>query len=219
MRALTSFLPYVMPYVNGCTEPMAEQAILSACIELCGKSCLVQRVIAESAVADASDYDVEEPPQMVLVRILQVFYGTRILKARSLDTVTHAVAMRGESINGETIGSGTPTEWFARDPSNPIVSVYPPPAAAANEILTIRAAYQPSRSATSVEDTLYDDYAEDIAAGAVARLLTMPNQSFSSPLSIKAFRDQFLGAVSAASVIARVGLGAASSRIKPVRFA
>lgn len=212
MRDVSSFLPFVLPYVPGCSDPMAEQAVLSACIEFCGRSLLVQNISEEDAVADQPDYDVEEPSNMALVKVLSVYHLDTQLKPRSREMVVRASAQRVTAITGVTVVSGTPTEWFSRDPAEPVISVYPPPDTAGAGAITIVAAHQPTRAATRVADTLYDDYAEDIAAGAIARLLLMPAQPFTAPTLSKPYRDQFTAAVNAAATLARVGLASTASR-------
>lgn len=219
MRTVASFLPFVVPYLPGVSDPMAEQAIVSACIEFCGRSLLVQNTSVENAVVGESDVDVEEPAMMALVKVLAVYHLDAELKSRAREMVLRGTAARGEAIAGVTSTTGTPTEWFNRDPSSPVVSVYPAPSEAATAAFTIVAAHQPTRTATKVADVLFDDYAEDIAAGAIARLLLMPAQPFTAPALSKPYRDQFLDAVKAAATLARVGLGAASSRVRPVAFA
>ena len=213
MKPLSDFLPFVLPYVSGCTDAMAEQAILSACIEFAGKSCIVQYTQAESSVAGQADYDVEEPAQMTLVRTLLVFYNSQKLDAVARAMLTNAMAARGESIGGDDVELGTPREWVMRDPAQPIVSLYPRPAASEVGAITIVSAYQPTRAATRVADILYDDYAADIGAGAVGMLLMMPNQQFSAPAFAKPFKDQFQAAISTATALARTGLGTGSLRV------
>lgn len=156
---------------------------------------------------------------MALVRVLQVYHLDRELTPRSREMVMRGHAARGEAITGVTVANGTPTEWFNRDPGYPIISVHPAPSEDATAAFTIVAAHQPTRAATKVADVLLDDYAEDIAAGAIARLLLMPAQPFTAPALSKPYRDQFLDAVRSAASLARVGLGAAHSRVRRVAFA
>lgn len=218
MKALSTFLPFVLPYVYGCSDPMAEQAILSACIEFCERSLLVQNVSYETTVVGQADYDVEEPPQLQLAEVLAVFYLRDRLKACSLEMVTDAVAVRGENFATVEIAPGTPREWFVRDPVQALVSVYPPPDTAVAGGLTVRAAHKPLRTATSVPDVLFNEYATSIAAGAIAHLVSMPAQPFTAPAVAGPHRAMFLAAAASAAIKARTGTAAASSRVKPVHF-
>jgi hypothetical protein len=219
MRNVTDFLPFVTPYLPGVSDPMAEQAIVSACIEFCGRSLLVQNTSWEDAVVGESALDVEEPSMQSLSKVLAVFHLDVKLTPRSREMVARGHAARGLAITGVTTTDGTPTEWFNRDPAEPVISVYPAPDTAGVGAFTIVAALQPTRGATKVADVLYDDFAEDIAAGAIARLLLMPAQPFTAPNLAKPYRDQFRGAISAAATQARVGQSVASSRVLHRAFA
>jgi hypothetical protein len=219
VKALSLFLPYVAPYVFDCSDPMAEQAVLSACIEFCQRTNFVQNTSSETTVVGTTDYDVEEPSQQELAKVLAVFYQGNKLKARSSEMVSYAPALRNEAIGEAEIATGTPTEWFNRDPAQPIVTVYPAPDAVLAGGITIRAALKPKRTATSVADTLFDDWAEDIASGAVARLMLTPRMPFTNAALAPVFRAQFNTACVKAAVMARVGAAAAASRVQPVPFA
>lgn len=219
MKNLTDFLPFVLPLVPGCSDPMAEQAVLSACIEFASRSLIVQENTTTAVVADETEYDVDQPSQQILSKVLAVYYQDRKLKARAREMVVSGFAARGEAVAGFTPTSGEPAEWFCRNPSQSVVSVYPSPAETVADALTIVAAFAPTRTATRVADILYTDYAEDIAAGAVAQLLIVPAQPFTNPALRKPYRDRFDSAVHSAANLARVGLGAASSRVRPAFFA
>lgn len=213
MKALSLFLPFVVPHVASCSDPMAEQAVLSACIEFCERSLAVQNTSAEDAAVGQADYDVEEPSQQRIVKVLAVGYRSTLLRSRAAEMVVHPFALRGEAVAGESIDNGTPVEWFARDPGLPVVSIYPPPDEAVAGAVTIKAALAPTRTATSVADALFDDFAESIAAGAIARLLIMPGQPFAAPSAAPLFRSQFLQAATTAAIFARHGRAVAASRV------
>lgn len=221
MRKVADFLPFVLPFVPGCSNPQAKQAIVSACIEFCEQSMIAQNIQTETVVSGTMDYDVEVPAQMSLVRVMQVFYKGARLKPRSREMVVNPMALRAESIDDVTIQTGTPFEWFIRAPEDEVVTVYPRPDALAASTggLTIVSALQPAVGATSVPDVLFDNYAEDIGFGAVARLVAVPGQSFSAPAAEAGFRKKFLDALSGATSVGRQGRVSAGSRVRRAFFA
>lgn len=219
MKALSLFLPYVLPHVFDCSDPMAEQAVLSACIEFCKRTNIVQNVSSETTTTGLMDYDVEEPSQQELSKVLAVYFLGERLTARSSEMLAFAPAVRGENVDTAEIATGTPREWFVRDPATPVVSVYPAPEEVVSGGISIRAALKPKRTATSVADTLFDDWAEDIAAGAIARLVVIPRMPFTNAVLAPVHRDQFLNACTRAASLARTGAAATASRVKHVPFA
>lgn len=217
--ALSKFFPYVIPHVPGCSDPFAEQVVRSACIEFCSATLLLQEISTATVLAGVSDYDIDIPPASALSKVLGVMYEDRWLSPASLENVRSAVALRGEAGSAEPT-SATPQVYFQKTPTSEAISLYPVPAQTVDNGLTIRAAFAPSRTATSVDDVLFDDWAEEIAMGAVSRLMQMPGQPFSAPAAQAAlYRKQFDAAVKQASVLARTGQIAASSRVQPQAFA
>jgi hypothetical protein len=217
MPALTAFLPYVLPHTAGASEPLATQMIRSACIEFCAKSTLVQEVATQNVAAGVSEYDVDLPTGMVLVKVLGVMHNGTWLAPVSTESIRDSAVL----VNGEGSASfttSTPTVYFQRTPTASSVQLYPVPDVALAKGLTIRAAFSPARTATSVPDVLFDDWADEIGAGAVARLLMLPCQPISNPSLAGSFLRMFDAGVSQASVIARSGLVATSSRVQPARF-
>lgn len=219
MKPVADFLPFVLPYVPGCSNPMAEQAIVSSCIEFCENSQLVQNVHSVDVVAGVTDYDVELLPQASLVKVLAVFYMGNKLRARSRENVVSGFAFRDEPIAGESLTAGTPTEWFMRQAETNLISVYPPPATSVAGAMTVVSTQQPAYGATRVPDILFDNYADAIGAGAVARLLLVPGQPFSAPAQAGVYRAQFLDAMGNASAIGRRGRVPAASRVQRRFFA
>lgn len=218
MAALSKFLPFVLPHVPACPDITAEQAILSSCIEFCVQTLLVQELTTASVTAGTQDYTVDVPSGSRLVKVLGVMYEDRWLTANSIENVRSAVALRGD-VGGAQAVSAIPSVYFQKTPNSDDISLYPVPADSMAEGLTVRAAFAPSRSATSVDDVLFEEWAESIAAGAIARLMLMPSQNFSAPPLVGAYRSQFDVATRKAAIIARAGSVAASSRVQPARFA
>lgn len=218
MRELSVFTRFIAPHVIGCPDPLIEEHALTACIEFAEETCIVQQTTVDAAVADLSEYDVEEPSMLELTRVLRVFHRRRLLKARSASEITDAAAASGETIVGEVVASGAPAEWFMRDPAQATVSIYPPPELSEDHAVTIVSAMQPTRDATRVPDDLYFSYARDIAAGATALLMMMPQQPWSNPQLAVVHRSTFNNAKARAAAMARTGFGAGSLRVRPRSF-
>lgn len=215
---LSEFLPYLLPNVPGCPEPMAEQALRSACIEFCRISLLVQDVTTDSLVANVADYTVEVPTSNVLVKVLGVWVGDKELQPASVEMVSSGLALRGPTVK-ETVTSNFPLVYFQKTPTSSDISLYPVPNEAYADGLAVRSAFAPSRTASSVADVLYTNWAEEIAQGALARLHAMPGLPFTNPGLAAAFSQMFAAATRRAANVARSGQLAAAARVKPASFA
>ena len=217
MVPLSKFLPYVLPHVSGCSDPMAEQVIRSACVEFCATTLVIQELSTATLTAGVSDYDIDVPTGSVLVKVLGVLVEDTWLSPHSLESVRSGLVLRGATANTQAV-TGSPMGYFQKTPNSTSITVSPVPSATVSNGLAVRAAFAPSRAAQSVDDTLFENYAEDIAAGAVSRLLLMPGQPFSAPAMAGAYRAQFDVAARKASIRARVGQVAVASRVQPSHF-
>ena len=196
----------------------AEQTVLSACIEFCHQTLLIQDLTTMKVEAGVQDYTIDVPSNMVLIKVLGVIHVDKWLTPNSVENVRSGLALRG-SVGDAVVAEAAPKVYFQKWPNSPDISLYPVPAETVIEGLAIRAAYAPTRSAAVVDDVLFDSWAEAIAAGAISRLLQMPSQTFSAPQLAVIYRGQFDTATRKASILARSGRVAASSRVQLSRFA
>lgn len=219
MKALDLFLPLVLPYAPGCSDQMAYQALRQTAIDFCMRSALVQRITQSDIVADTQDYDITVPSDMVFSQVLGVGWQGQWLTPVSPDQVLSDVALIGAAIGIAEPLSGSPSFYFQKLPTDATVSLYPIPDTALTNGLTIKAAFFPAEDATTVEDALYDDYAAAIAAGALMRLVTTPNQMFTAPTMAPAYLATYERGVSAAKRQKQRGKLPSDLRVRPQRFA
>lgn len=221
MTPLSAFLPYVLPHAYGCPDPVAEQAIRDACIEFCGRSNLIQAVDVQSTLAGVADYAVSTPAQQNLSQVLAVTVGANQLRPVSISDVNHGAAMRAGVENVDAVvesARGTPGAYYQTTPTDTLIYLWPVPAVAEVNALAIRAAYVPTRAATDVEDVLFEDWANEIASGALARLLSMPAQVFTNPKFADAHEKRFGDAVASATSLGRRGQVPGATRVRANRF-
>lgn len=215
--ALSAFFPYVLPHVPGCTDPLAEQAIRSACIEFCTDTLVCQELQTASVISGVQDYDIDIPTGLMPVRLLGVMVRDNWIEGLSLESVRSGLALRGD-VGGAQVSKGEPSAFFQKTPTSAAFSVYPIPDTTVSDGFAIRVAFAPTRTAMTVPDTLFHDWVEEVAAGAVARLADMSSQPFYAPQSAATYRGRFEMSLRKAAIQARTGLVAAASSVQPVRF-
>lgn len=222
MTPLTSFLPYVLPHAYGAPDPLAEQAVRNACIELCDESNLVQTVTIQTATAGDPEYAITPPTQQGLSQILAVTFGAYPLRPVAPGDVEHGAAMRAgvEAVDAVLESTrGTPTVYYQTTPTDPNVYLWPVPAETKVGYLAVRAAFVPLRNATQVEDVLFEDWVVEIASGALAQLLAMPGQVFSNPSYAENHAKAFAAGVARAKAKARSAQIPSAMRVRARRFA
>lgn len=219
MKSLDVFLPWVLPYAPACTDGLAKQMVLDACIDLCARTSLIQEVDVQDIVADQAEYTVGAPSQQRLTKVLKVFVGATEIKPVALDDVRHGAAARAATDTVVLSDSGTPSFFHQTTPSDDAIYLWPVPSTSTTSGLAIRAAFEPTRTATQVADDLFDDYALTIAYGALSRLLGIVSQPFYNPQQAAAFQRQFDSELSRAIGQATRGTTRGSLRVQPRAFA
>lgn len=187
-----TLVPLVLPEVHGCSDPLAEQAIRDAVIDLCQRS-RIWVVICDpvDVTATQAAYDIDLPAQSALVRLLSV-------RAGQCDPLTPASADQlDESLSSDwTTETGTPKHYVQVDDDSFLLT--PIPDATLPGQLKVRLAAKPSRSSTGFPAWINERYQEYILAGAKARLLAKQGQPWHNPNLATGYLNYFDTGVAAA---------------------
>lgn len=209
MKSLSLFRSRIAPRVDGCSDIIIDQSVLDSAIDFCNQSLVVKRMMFPvQTVAGRSEYDIEPG----VVSIQRVWVDAKEIQPLGEDALAGPYAFIS-SVPGQTPQSGSPRSFAQPYPG--VISLYPIPDSVYT--LSARVALAPTRSATQVEDQLWDDWAEAITDGALARLYMYPGAWSSAALS-KYHSQLFLAAVNAAMLEASQGINRAELRITPVHI-
>lgn len=177
MTAHTAFLDYVMPHVQGCTNELALHEIKNTIIDFCEKSLILQAdQDPATVIAGINNYDLEPPKDRLVVKILRAWYKAVPLEAVAPDAVNTSAVYNPNS--GAAISKADPRWYIQKDPRT--YTLYPIPKDTARLALTMRIALKPTRSATSIDDMIFEEYAEIIGHGAIARLAISPGKPYTN---------------------------------------
>jgi hypothetical protein len=215
--AYTAFLPYVLPGVYGCPDTAAEQAVRDTCIDFCKRTDLVQVILTPvDIVANQEDYTAVMPTGTQMARLLGVAWQGKWLTPVAPDDVQSDVALRGVTIGTAVPAYGDPGYFFQKTPETNVVSLYPIPNTALVAGLTIKVSTYPTITSTTVDDQLFNEWHEEIAQGAIARLQATPGQPFSgNPLVARAVYER---GISKAKAQKMFGKTQAPSRVQGQKF-
>jgi hypothetical protein len=196
MATLDSFYPYILPDVQGCPEPTIDVAIRSAAIEFCEKSLAFQRDLDPvTVVKNIIDYDLEPPDQQLVVRIMRMWFKGTELHPVAPDFVSKP-EIYNSLFSGADKSASDPRHYIQKDERT--FTLYPIPPDTVANALTMRVALKPSRSATTIEDDLFEEYAEVIAHGAKFRLLSMASKPWTNGPAASASLTLFNNGINAA---------------------
>lgn len=209
MVPVTQFFPRLIPQVLGCPEPFAAQAVVDAAIEFCEKSLCVQATLdAAPVTAGVSQYEFDLPTQTALVQVLSAICGTRSLVPVPSTSVTTAPSL-----------SGTPQYFYTRDVDEVLTAfLFPTPDKSDPLGLTFRVALRPTRVATQLHSSLFDQWADAIVDGAAARIMATAGQPFTNEAKAVVLMQKFRGQVNAARLEALRGRVVSSMSVKMRSF-
>lgn len=182
MAALSAFTPYVAPEVAGCPEPLIEDAVRRAAIEFCERSRALREAVAVNTVA-TQDYVTLAPTGGDVAHLYKLMYGDE-----ELDKTTRADY-------DEDGDSGQPQEYYIEPPNT--LRLYPVPDAI--YALVAHVAVKPDRDATTLDDVLYNNWRDEIAAGARAKLMLMSGQPWFKPNDAELANAVFQAAIDRAA--------------------
>lgn len=170
MISIDEFFPRVLPYVPGCSEPLARQAILDSAIRYCEKTLILRQSLDSfNTIKNLVSYDLESPNnQMRVARVLSVTIDGKEVKG-----------IFEEDVPLLSDDEGKPTGFYTtRVDSEFVLNLYPKPDRKYKVVVTV--ALAPTKRATSLEDDLYNVWSDGVIAGAIANIAKVPNMPFSS---------------------------------------
>lgn len=167
--ALDVFLPYIKPKVPGCPDPLVKSALVTAATDFCTRSLIWhERLAAVSVTGGSFPYTVPVSAHAELIRLLSAYAGT--------GKMTPATYAELDTVYDWYTQTGTPSRYLF-DASGRLVA-YPLPDTAMD--LRLRIANTVARDATVLEDFLYTRWRDELAHGAIARLVAEPNRAWSN---------------------------------------
>jgi hypothetical protein len=159
MKKLEFFLPRILPWCLGAPEPLVYQALIDSAIQFCDETTVVHYITDPiTIIPNVADYDIDLPVGMDLARIMRVWYG----------------------VGPWDYSLSNPVNWRVTDIGQ--ITIFPTPTAtlAPGQWMFVDVATKPSRNASSLADQLYSDWIEGVVGGAIFRLCSTPDQSYTN---------------------------------------
>lgn len=180
MKTWDQFYPYILTDVIGCPLPLVDNALRLAAREFCQETSAIREwsgAVTADGVTPVFDFDLLTSQELV-----------KVVKAIVNDVEYDVISYKE-----------LPEDWQNASPAsigNKVVQldvlqfrVFPAPVA--GDVIALQLATSPSHSATACNDDLVTRYADDIANGAKARLMTTKGNPWSDPSLGSYFRSQF----------------------------
>jgi len=158
--------PLILPDVPGCPTPTVDTALAATAADFCARTHVWRETLDfDYAISGIPDYDITGTA--VIESVLWATLAGDDLKhidPRYLD-------------KSKLTDEGKPNAfWVVNDTA---IRLFPIPDAKYR--LDVTVALKPSRTATGIEDWIYESYVEPIVSGAIWRLARTPGKAWSNP--------------------------------------
>jgi len=170
MTALTEFVGRILPDVPGCPRTTIISAALDGAIELCKRAEVHKYEHAAIATtASTASYAFVPPAGTVVAEVLRAWYDGNEIDPQDQDQLNDLYV---DWLNE----SGTPKYFTRLDKRN--IRLVPTPDATGS--LTLLVSLKPAIDATTIDDTVYQEYRELIESYAKAKLMAMSDKSWTN---------------------------------------
>lgn len=214
MANLSSFMPYVLPYVEACPDIVAEIAVVRASIEFCEKTKYWRHDLDDvTPVKNIKEYDLIIPDDSMISSIDEpIEHDGHEILLKTKHWISQNVA------NWKTVSSSRADYLYV--PSTGKIRLVPYPDVTAVRKLSISVILKPIPTAATVPDFLFNDYFEAIADGAKAILYKIPNKPWTDLGLYEDSRAAFDKAMEDAESKSRAGFRTEDRRnkVKPHYF-
>lgn len=211
---LSEFRQHIAPYVQKCPDILIDKAVLDSYVEFARKSKRIELdMTAITVVANDADYTITNPTgyQVLTIRTL-LYAGTKRLQAISEDQLdlnwndlrcSCCVSNAEAEDNWRVSTAEQPTLFYQPTPNTlRLVAI---PTVGLTDGLTGKLVVYPAQTATEIDDAIYNEFYEAIAAGAKHRLMMIPRQAWTDMKAAGFHRAEFEMGVGDAKTNVRKG--------------
>lgn len=203
--AWSAFEPLVLSEVPMCPRTMVTKAVRDAAIEFCERS-YVWKDTQEYPVGLDAEYDFEGDSEAIVHRV----DAAKIVDGADLDIESPERCDELYPTWRAGALTGQPSVLTQTSPRSFILV----PAPNADMILTLSVSLKPSKTSGYTEAWLHEEYEEAIAAGALARLLSMTNKTWTNPSAAATFAAVFKDRVAGGNMRMSKAFGRAPLRVR-----
>lgn len=202
---ISAFRQKVLREITGCPNFLIDEVVLETLIEFCEDSSYWQEELENHHILkDHHTYSIITPADTLLVSIISAQDDGSPISPKTEDQLDREWPKLAWRYPHYSHGSQSSSPWrtavsdtaqyFFLPDINHIRLIGIP---TSNKVtkLTMRAALKPTMTATTIGDVLFDEFYDDIAYGAKARLFEMADKAWTNPAKAAEYRGKFLTAI------------------------
>lgn len=182
---VSDIVPFIAPEVPGCPEPLIKQAVVQTAIEFCTETLAWQEIQDPVALVDGgNELVIDVPRDSRIVAVKDIWASNRKLRPVTMDQLFERIPNWQTATGSEPAYYNASADWQT-------IRIYPSPLDSQGAKLTVRAAYAPKITATTLPDEIVTKHLDGLTGGAKARLMIMPGRSWTNAQMGGVYRAQF----------------------------
>ena len=206
------FYRYITPELPGAPSELLRQAVMLTASNFCVETQALDQLSDPIQLQPGqADYDMDPLSGCQPVTIKGVWTGNRELRPVTMSELFQLLP------NWQSAKSSEPS-FYNMVKGFGVLTVYPTPADPVSAQLTFHAVYAPQQTGSILPDVLFDRYFDAIAAGAKARLMIQPGQTWSNPQQAVIYNRVYDATVNQARGDVLHNRVPGSIRVRPIRF-
>lgn len=191
MISIQKFVPQIASNVPACPRSILVATLSSTLMDFCERSLLWTKMsVPTDIVAKVPRYTFVPEDEATVVSASLALCNDRALEQTTLDEL-NSTKPSWRSTKGEA-----PTVYFM-DTSYSI-RVYPEPTKDLDKALQVQVALKPKRDAKEVPDFLYENWADTIVHGTLAKLFAMTSKEWANPQLVAFHEEEYRAGLSRA---------------------
>ena len=209
---LDDFLPEMLQYCNGAPSIMLRIHLINSAIEFCEKSLILKK--------SPSAFQLEEDVDIYTMKYTQDRYRAVAVDSCKFDNTSQPLIrttereMDGEFANWRETDSSKPTRYWLTEDLNQI-RFFSTPKEDIDIDLIVQTVVTYKRGQTEVDEYIFEKWHEFIQAGALARVLVIPEATWKDNTLAATFGREFSRGKREARKVALTGTGKYPGRIIP----
>lgn len=182
---VSDIVPFVAAEVPGCPEVLIKQSIVQTAIEFCTETMAWQEIQDPITIIDnVNEYDIDVPAGARIVTVKDIWASNRKLRPVTMEQLFERIPNWQDARGSEPTYYNASADWKT-------IRIYPIPTESRGAKLTMRAAYAPILTATTLPDEIVTKHLDGLTGGAKSRLMLMPGRSWTNAQMAGVYRIQF----------------------------
>lgn len=182
---VSDIVPFVAAEVPGCPEVLIKQSIVQAAIEFCVETLAWQEIQDPVALVDGSnELDMDIPRDARIVTVKDIWASNRKLRPVTMDQLFERIPNWQTATGTEPVYYNASADWQT-------IRIFPIPLDSQGAQITMRAAYAPKLTATTLPDEIVTKHLDGLTGGAKSRLMLMPGRAWTNTQLAGVYRVQF----------------------------